>query len=133
MGDLQVFAVQAGVAAVAEPEETIGFAGAPWTLMSYMVEGSGTKTFARAKRFLMEQPRTAHALLGRLAAAVLDVFPEEPLPPSHALWRTPRVYITSHTAAPSFPADIVSVFADNYRRFARGEELAHRVDFEKGY
>jgi hypothetical protein len=27
----------------------------------------------------------------------------------------------------------VSVFADNYRRFARGEELAHRVDFEKGY
>jgi phosphoglycerate dehydrogenase-like enzyme len=70
---------------------------------------------------------------GRLAAAVLDVFPEEPLPPSHALWRTPRVYITSHTAAPSFPADIVSVFADNYRRFARGEELAHRVDFEKGY
>ncbi len=57
---------------------------------------------------------------GQLAAAVLDVFPEEPLPPDHVLWRTPRVYITSHTAAPSFPADIVSVFADNYRRFARG-------------
>ena len=35
----------------------IGFAGAPWTLMSYMVEGSGTKTFAKAKRFLVEQPR----------------------------------------------------------------------------
>jgi phosphoglycerate dehydrogenase-like enzyme len=70
---------------------------------------------------------------GRLAAAILDVFPEEPLPPEHVLWRTPRVIITSHTAAPSFPADIVSVFADNYRRFARGEELAHRVDFEKGY
>jgi uroporphyrinogen decarboxylase len=48
----------------------IGFGGAPWTLMSYMVEGSGTKTFTRAKRFLVEQPRSAHALLGRLAAAV---------------------------------------------------------------
>jgi uroporphyrinogen decarboxylase len=48
----------------------IGFAGAPWTLMSYMVEGSGTKTFTRAKRFLVEQPRSAHALLGRLAATV---------------------------------------------------------------
>jgi uroporphyrinogen decarboxylase len=48
----------------------IGFAGAPWTLMSYMVEGSGTKTFARAKRFLVEQPESAHALLRRLAAAV---------------------------------------------------------------
>ena len=48
----------------------IGFAGAPWTLMSYMVEGAGTKTFTRAKRFLVEQPSSAHALLGRLAATV---------------------------------------------------------------
>ncbi len=48
----------------------IGFAGAPWTLMSYMVEGSGTRTFSNAKRFLMEQPRSAHALLQRLATIV---------------------------------------------------------------
>jgi uroporphyrinogen decarboxylase len=48
----------------------IGFAGAPWTLMSYMVEGAGTRTFTRAKRFLVEQPSGAHALLGRLAATV---------------------------------------------------------------
>jgi uroporphyrinogen decarboxylase len=48
----------------------IGFAGAPWTLMSYMVEGSGTKTFSRAKRFLVEQPRSAHQLLRELAATV---------------------------------------------------------------
>jgi uroporphyrinogen decarboxylase len=48
----------------------IGFAGAPWTLMSYMVEGSGTRTFTRAKRFLVERPREAHALLGRLAETV---------------------------------------------------------------
>ncbi|MBA3319203.1 MAG: uroporphyrinogen decarboxylase [Gemmatimonadales bacterium] len=48
----------------------IGFAGAPWTLMSYMVEGSGTKAFTRAKRFLAEQPRSAHLLLERLAALV---------------------------------------------------------------
>jgi uroporphyrinogen decarboxylase len=48
----------------------IGFAGAPWTLMSYMVEGAGTKAFTRAKRFLVEQPRSAHALLERLAKLV---------------------------------------------------------------
>ncbi|MBA2459747.1 MAG: uroporphyrinogen decarboxylase [Gemmatimonadales bacterium] len=48
----------------------IGFAGAPWTLMSYMVEGSGSKSFARAKRFLVEEPRPAHELLGRLARTV---------------------------------------------------------------
>jgi uroporphyrinogen decarboxylase len=48
----------------------IGFAGAPWTLMSYMVEGGGSKSFTVAKRLLVEDPRRAHALLGRLATAV---------------------------------------------------------------
>ncbi len=48
----------------------IGFAGAPWTLASYMVEGKGTKQFAVAKRMLFEQPAVAHALLGKLADAV---------------------------------------------------------------
>ena len=70
---------------------------------------------------------------GRLAAAVLDVFPEEPLPPDHVLWQTPNVHITCHTAAPSFPADIVGVFADNYRRFAAAQPLRYVVDFERGY
>jgi uroporphyrinogen decarboxylase len=48
----------------------IGFAGAPWTLAAYMLEGRGTKTWARAKRFLHEQPAAAHELLQRLAVAV---------------------------------------------------------------
>jgi uroporphyrinogen decarboxylase len=48
----------------------IGFAGAPWTLMSYMVEGAGSKTFALAKRFLVEQPAEAHHLLEHLARTV---------------------------------------------------------------
>jgi uroporphyrinogen decarboxylase len=48
----------------------IGFAGAPWTLLSYMVEGETSKTFSRAKRFLLEEPTAAHTLLGRLARAV---------------------------------------------------------------
>jgi uroporphyrinogen decarboxylase len=50
----------------------IGFAGAPWTLASYMIEGGGTKTFAVAKRLLAEQPTLAHELLERLATAVGD-------------------------------------------------------------
>jgi uroporphyrinogen decarboxylase len=48
----------------------IGFAGAPWTLMSYMVEGAGSKSFSQAKRLLLEDPSRAHALLSRLARAV---------------------------------------------------------------
>jgi uroporphyrinogen decarboxylase len=50
----------------------IGFAGAPWTLAAYMIEGSGAKQFATAKRLLTERPAVAHALLGKLADAVGD-------------------------------------------------------------
>jgi uroporphyrinogen decarboxylase len=48
----------------------IGFAGGPWTLMSYMIEGGGSKSFSMAKRLLVEDPARAHALLSRLARSV---------------------------------------------------------------
>lgn len=70
---------------------------------------------------------------GRLAGAVLDVFQQEPLPPGHIFWSTPNLFITSHTAAPSFPNDIAELFIENYRRLLRGEALNHCVDFELGY
>jgi uroporphyrinogen decarboxylase len=41
----------------------IGFAGAPWTLLCYMVEGKGSKTFDEAKAFCYTQPEAAHRLL----------------------------------------------------------------------
>lgn len=41
----------------------IGFAGAPWTLLCYMVQGKGSKTFDGAKAFCYTQPATAHKLL----------------------------------------------------------------------
>lgn len=41
----------------------IGFAGAPWTLLCYMVQGKGSKTFDEAKAFCYTQPGTAHRLL----------------------------------------------------------------------
>jgi uroporphyrinogen decarboxylase len=41
----------------------IGFAGAPWTLLCYMVQGKGSKTFDEAKAFCYTQSETAHRLL----------------------------------------------------------------------
>jgi len=44
----------------------IGFAGAPWTLLCYMVEGKGSKTFDSVKSFCYTQPELAHKLLQML-------------------------------------------------------------------
>jgi uroporphyrinogen decarboxylase len=44
----------------------IGFAGAPWTIFAYMVEGSGSKTFSKAKEFLYRFPAISHQLLERI-------------------------------------------------------------------
>ncbi|CAH8467124.1 unnamed protein product [Dicrocoelium dendriticum] len=48
----------------------IGFSGAPWTLMSYMIEGAGSATQSKAKRWLYVQPDASHRLLSLLADTV---------------------------------------------------------------
>ncbi len=48
----------------------IGFAGSPWTLATYMVEGGTTKTFSRVKALMFEQPQAMHILLDKLAQAI---------------------------------------------------------------
>jgi uroporphyrinogen decarboxylase len=45
----------------------IGFAGAPLTMLTYTVEGGGSKDYAHTKRLLFGAPREAHALLDKLA------------------------------------------------------------------
>ena len=44
----------------------IGFAGAPWTILCYMVEGKGSKTWDKAKQFAYTQPLLAHSLLQKI-------------------------------------------------------------------
>ncbi|MBP7184425.1 MAG: uroporphyrinogen decarboxylase [Saprospiraceae bacterium] len=44
----------------------IGFCGAPWTIFAYMIEGGGSKTFSKAKRFLYQNPTLAHQLLDKI-------------------------------------------------------------------
>jgi uroporphyrinogen decarboxylase len=50
----------------------IGFAGAPWTLFAYMIEGSGSKTFSKAKQFLYTQPENAHLLLEKITQSTIN-------------------------------------------------------------
>lgn len=48
----------------------IGFAGSPWTLACYMIEGGGGSDFRRSKALLVEQPALMHQLLSTLSDAV---------------------------------------------------------------
>lgn len=50
----------------------IGFAGAPWTIFSYMIEGSGSKTFSKAKKFLYTEPVLAHKLLEKITLSTIN-------------------------------------------------------------
>ncbi len=70
---------------------------------------------------------------GRLRAAVLDVFENEPLPATSPLWSLPNAYLTPHDAALSQPVDVFGRFVANYRRRLAGEPLADVVDFARGY
>lgn len=48
----------------------IGFSGSPWTLATYMVEGGGTKEYAKIKGMMFDQPALMHELLGKIAQSV---------------------------------------------------------------
>jgi len=50
----------------------IGFTGSPWTLASYMVEGSGSKDFRRIKGLMFESPTSAHQLLQVVTESVIQ-------------------------------------------------------------
>ena len=50
----------------------IGFAGAPWTIFCYMVEGRGSKTFSESRKMLYAQPDVAHELLDRIARVTIS-------------------------------------------------------------
>ncbi|MGL5041163.1 MAG: uroporphyrinogen decarboxylase, partial [Aeromonas sp.] len=49
----------------------IGFSGSPWTLATYMVEGSSSKAFTKIKQMMYAEPMTLHLLLDKLADSVI--------------------------------------------------------------
>lgn len=50
----------------------IGFTGSPWTLATYMVEGSSSKDYAKVKGMLYDQPQLMHQLLDKLADTIIE-------------------------------------------------------------
>ncbi len=50
----------------------IGFAGAPWTIFAYMIEGSGSKTFSKARSWLYNNPKASHKLMQKITDSTIN-------------------------------------------------------------
>lgn len=86
---------------------------------------------------LLDEAALVHALrANRLGGAVLDVFGEEPLATTSALWQLPHVLLTPHVSAVSpgrFWTRELDLFFDNWQRHVAGEPLKNLVDKQAGY
>jgi len=82
----------------------IGFAGAPWTIFAYMIEGGGSKTFSKARQMLYKEPELSHQLLDKITKSTI-------------------VYLKAQIAA---GANLIQIFdswagilnADHYKEFS---------------
>ena len=85
---------------------------------------------------LLDDAAVVEALTdGRLGGAALDVFTREPLDPSSAYWDLSNVIVTPHMsgAMEDYWTPLVTLFAENLRRFDAGQPLLNVVDKNAGY
>lgn len=82
----------------------------------------------------LDPPALAQALAsGQLRGAIVDVFPNEPLPPDDPLWSAPGLWITPHMATLATPDAIVDQIIENAQRLESGQALLRQVDLSRGY
>ena len=96
----------------------------------------GARLMNLGRGALVDEPALIEALATRkLAGAALDVFAEEPLPATSALWDMPEVILTPHTSglAPRYWERAMEQFTANLRRYVAGEPLLNLVDKQAGY
>ncbi len=84
-------------------------------------------------RLVDEDALIAALRSGHISEATLDVFREEPLPPTSALWGFDQVLVTPHLASVAIPRTASRQVAENLRRLKKGEPLLNVVDPDRGY
>ncbi|MDQ0256799.1 phosphoglycerate dehydrogenase-like enzyme [Evansella vedderi] len=70
---------------------------------------------------------------GRVRKAVLDVFPEEPLPKEDVFWTHPKVMVTPHISALTTAEDGLDCFLDTLTNIENDNEIPNLVDLKKGF
>ena len=82
---------------------------------------------------LVEADLLAALDAGQIAHAVLDVFHQEPLPPTHRFWRHPAVTLLPHAAAQTDPRSAARIAAAGIRAWREGRTVPNRVERSRGY
>lgn len=115
-------AADAVVVSVAGTPQTAGLIGP--AEIAAMKRGALLVNVARGN-VVDESALTAALLEGQLGGAGLDVFADEPLPPTSPLWRLPNTVITPHVAitTPSRMPRAIGHFVDNLARYCKGQPL----------
>ena len=110
----------------------IGFAGSPWTLATYMVEGGSSKDFAKVKSLAFNEPELMHQLLSKLATSVAAYLSEQ----IHSGAQAVQIFDTwggalSHNAYREFSLRYMAEIIDQLPREADGRKVPVIV-FTKG-
>jgi phosphoglycerate dehydrogenase-like enzyme len=134
IADLDDFLGQCRVLVIAAPltPETQGLMGA--AQFKRLPAGAIVVNVGRAR--IVDTDALIDALKsGHLGGASLDVFPQEPLPADHPLWKTPNVILTPHTSGfrQGHWDEVVQLYGDNIERWLKGEPLKYRIEPELGY
>ncbi len=129
MADLETFLPEADVIvlACALNEDTRDFADARF--FGALKKGAILVNIARGA-LIVDAAMIAALDDGRLAAAVLDVFRQEPLPEDDPLWSHPKVRVTAHTSSSGSGSFLrwEQLFLDNIVRFVNGDALENEVN-----
>jgi glyoxylate/hydroxypyruvate reductase A len=99
---------------------------------AHMPKGASFINLARGQ-VVVDEDLVAALDEGRLSAATLDVFREEPLPPESPLWAHPRITVMPHVSRRHDPVDIVPRVAEHVRRLEQGLPPEQLVDRALGY
>jgi phosphoglycerate dehydrogenase-like enzyme len=98
-------------------------------------EGAGLIVVGRAA--VVDYDALADLLTeGTLGGAVLDVFPQEPLPDDSRIWACPNLIITPHCSVDDhtiYMARCLDIFTENVRRFVADKPLRNLIDRDRGY